>query len=68
MVREEWRMGLTFTEWIGGFISQHPWVSSPWPCFEMKKLRFHHSSDIRLVRGTELQSSAFTFTFDSLTD
>ena len=51
---------LTFTEWIGGFISQHPWVSCPWPCFEMKKLRFHHSSDIRLMRGTELQSSAFT--------
>ena len=60
MVREEWRMGLTFTEWIGGFISQHPWVSCPWPCFEMKKLRFCHSSDIRPMRGTELQSSAFT--------
>ena len=48
--------GLIFTEWIGGLIAQNPWVSCPWPCFEMKKLSFHHSSDIRLMRGTKLQS------------
>ena len=29
-----------------------------WPCFEMKKLRLSCSSDVRLVRGTELQSAA----------
>lgn len=51
--------GLTWTERIGGLISQNMWVSCHWPCFEMKTLRFSSLSDaVRLVRGIELQSAA----------
>ena len=58
VVTEEWRRGLTFTEWIGGLICQNVWMSFHWPCFEMKKLRLGCSSDVSFVRGTEMQSAA----------
>ena len=54
---EEWRRGLTFTEWIGGLICQNVWMSCHWPCFEMKKLSLGCSSDVSFVRGAEMQSA-----------
>ena len=39
------------------------WVATRWHCFEMKKLRFSHLSDIRLMRGTELQSATSRLSF-----
>ena len=33
---EEWRRGLTFTEWIGGLICQNVWMSCHWPCLRWR--------------------------------
>ena len=51
--KESWHLLSRLVVW---FLRTCGWVV--WSCFEMKKLRLSCSSDVRLVRGTELQSAA----------
>ena len=51
--KESWHLLSRLVIW---FLRTCGWVV--WSCFEMKKLRLSCSSDVRLMRGTELQPAA----------
>ena len=51
--KESWHLLSRLVVW---FLRTCGWVV--WSCFEMKKLRLCCSSDVRLMRGTELQPAA----------